>query len=94
MSKTFGIILLTLTLSACGTIKVFDDGNGMKRIERRGAAILSTSPEAAYAHKETQTDMKITAFKNCPSGYNLIKEQYVPETPESKDKLVWYIKCS
>ena len=44
MRKTLPILIMTVMLSACGTIEVYDDGDALKRIERRGAAILSTSP--------------------------------------------------
>gem|GEM_PF-5321824 len=94
MRKFLIPIISILALSACGTIEVHDEANGIKRIEHHGAAILSTSPEAAYAHRETQEGMKITAYKACPSGYSLIKEQYVAKTDNSDDMLVWYVKCT
>lgn len=88
------LILLTLLIITSGcSVTVYDEPGHIKRIEQRGSTVWSTSPQAAYAHKDTQTGLKILSLKECPNGYKLLEERYVPKTKEKKDMLIWRILC-
>lgn len=90
--KVFLLISISFAIAGCSTTVHQEVGN-IKRIEQRGAAIWSTSPRAAYAHHETQTGLKVISLRECPNGYQLLEERYVPKTKEKKDMLVWRIRC-
>lgn len=86
-------ILGAFILSACGTVQTYEEENGIKRIEYHTVGAAFPSRAALYATKEAQMDMNVTAAKECPNGFEKLKEQYVPEKDGHEDKLVWYVKC-
>lgn len=85
---------MILSISACGSVTVNQGAGGVKTIKYSGASVLAYPPEAAYTTKEVMTGMKITAFKECPQGYALLKETYHPKVGSESDYLTWDIKCN
>jgi len=87
------IIIAVMFLSACGTVNVQEQANGMKVIAFTDPPYISFPREAAFAQSDVQLSMRTTAIKECPHGYSKINESYLKDNGQGKDALVWEIRC-
>lgn len=80
-------------LSACGTVNVQEQTNGVKIIEFTDPPFIAFPREAAFAHPDVQSAMKTKALQNCNNGYDTLNEKYIKDNGQGKDALVWEIRC-
>jgi hypothetical protein len=87
------LLLISIALAGCGTIQVYEEASGIKRIEQHTVGVAYPSRASLYTSQDVQADMSIQASKECPNGFEKLKEQYIADDGAGKDKLVWYVKC-
>lgn len=85
------IFATAISLSACGSWQVYDE-NGLKRIEYHNSS-LAYPRIAAYNTHEAVTDLSVIASRECPAGFEKVKQEYVADDGTGKDQMIWYVKC-